>query len=63
MIKEEAAEKASSALDLGDFQEAVKQSKRTIFINSTERQDAKKLISLMGISINIKGLPVIQAQS
>lgn len=47
-IKEQAAEKAMSAIDEGDVEEAVKQSKRTIYVRESEREDAKKLISLMG---------------
>ncbi len=37
-----------SAIDEGDVEEAVKQSKRTIYVRESEREDAKKLISLMG---------------
>lgn len=43
-IKEEAAERADSALEEGDVNEAVRQTKRTIFVTETERKDAKRLI-------------------
>jgi flap endonuclease-1 len=48
--------KSESARDVGDIEEAVRQSKRTIYVSSSEREDAKALLQLMG-------LPVIQAPS
>lgn len=55
-LKEEALAKSESARDVGDIEEAVRQSKRTIYVSSSEREDAKALLQLMG-------LPVIQAPS
>lgn len=53
-IKEEAAEKTESALEEGDVDQAVKQKKRTIFVTETEREDAKTLIRLMGIVVEMQ---------
>ena len=55
-IKEEALTKTESAREVGDIEEAVRQSKRQIFISSQEREDAKQLLRLMG-------LPVVDAKS
>ena len=47
-LKEEALARADSARDLGDIEEAVNQSKRSIFITQQEREDARTLLTLMG---------------
>jgi flap endonuclease-1 len=62
-IKEQAFERADTALDEGDYEEAVKQTKRTIFVRESEREDAKILVELMGKFADNIGFPVIQAPS
>lgn len=53
-IKEEAIEKKEEAEEIGNLAEALKQQQRTTYITKKEREDAKKMLALMGI-------PVIQA--
>lgn len=50
-LKEEALARSDTARDLGDIEEAVSQSKRSIFIAQQEREDAKTLLTLMGQNV------------
>lgn len=44
-------EKKSEAEDIGNLDEALKQQQRTTYISHQEREDVKKMLTLMGVSV------------
>lgn len=53
-IKQEALQKKEEAEEVGNLDEALKQQQRTTYISHQEKEDVKKMLTLMGV-------PVIQA--
>eukprot|EP01017_Pseudomicrothorax_dubius_P028447 TRINITY_DN337_c0_g1_i1.p1 TRINITY_DN337_c0_g1~~TRINITY_DN337_c0_g1_i1.p1 ORF type:complete len:387 (+),score=80.23 TRINITY_DN337_c0_g1_i1:268-1428(+) len=53
-VKEEAMEKMEEAKEAGDMEEALKQKTRTVSVSSTMKEDAMRMLRLMG-------MPVIEA--
>lgn len=50
-IKEEAAEKADEAKELGNLEDALKQQQRTTSIGRKEREDCMKMLRLLGVQV------------
>jgi len=50
-VKEEAHEKMEEAKETGDLEEALKQKIRTVSITSKMKEDAKKMLALMGMPV------------
>ena len=49
--KEEAQEKLKIALEFGDMQEALKQEQRNLNITKEMKNDAMKMLSLLGVPV------------